>query len=111
MPPLAAAGARDALASARVCLREQAALRGAARREMLEFAAKLLAALEQALSRRFDRGGFRRAVRALLAGADDAAAAKLASLAAALEEKVRALPPNESDREAALLAGAGVGRG
>lgn len=111
VPPLSAAGARDALASARVCLREQAALRGAARRDMLEFVAKHLAALEQALSRRFDRDGFRRTVKGLLAGADDVAAARLASFAAELEEKVRALSPNESDCEAALLAGAGVGRG
>lgn len=111
VPPLSAAGARDALASAKVCLREQAALRGAARREMLEFVAKHLAALEQALSRRFDRGEFRQKVRELLVGSPDAAAARLVSFVAELEEKVRALPPNESDREAALLAGAGVGRG
>lgn len=111
VPPLSTAGARDALASARVCLREQAALRGAPRREMLEFVGKHLAALEQALSRRFDRDEFWRTVQALLAGADDMAAARLASFAAELEKKVRALPPNESDREAALLAGAGVGRG
>lgn len=111
VPPISTVGARDALASARLCIREQYELKGVARRGLLEFAAKHLAALDQSLTRRFNRGEFRRMVQWLLAGTDEEAAARLEAYAAELEDRIRALPPNESDREAVLLVAAGVGGG
>ena len=111
IPPISAVGARDALASAEVCLREQSELKGVARRGLLEFVAKSLTALDQALSRQFDSGEFQQMVQRLLAGTDEEAAARLEVLAAELGEKIRALPLNESDRKAVSLASVGVGVG